>query len=164
MSIWNLPLCVDMPEVRTPTPAPLASLGLARAGRSLRYGLTVLDAARSAVDDLAGCEEVRRCAACGCDSTVSISGAAGWHVLRRCQSKSVAFCPECYRDFEPVRMTVAGRYAEACENYRAAKSHAGAHPRCLDARTALAIARMVLGLERREWLDGEQEGGSRKAS
>jgi hypothetical protein len=86
MSIWNLPLAVDLPEVRTPTPAPLATIGQPRARRSQRYGLTLTEP---------GCELVLRCSTCGESSTSSLSGAAGWHVLRRDSSCAVAFCVEC---------------------------------------------------------------------
>lgn len=162
MSIWNLPLAVDMPEVRTPTPAALAALGVLRARPSSRYSLTVSDAANDLSHE-PGCEEVRSCAVCGGASSDSILGAAGWRVLRRCGAKSVSFCPDCYREAAPVRVAAAGHYADARSLYQAAQALATAQPYCPDARAALAVAGVVLGLARHEWLDAEQEGGTRKA-
>ncbi len=104
-----------------------------------------------------------RCAACGASTSDSVLGASGWHTLRRNASKAVSFCPECYREFAPVRIVVASRYADACETLRAAKALAAEQPHSVDARAALALAGVVFGLARREWLD-EQEGGERKAS
>lgn len=163
MSLWNLPLPVDMPEVRTPTPAPLGSLGQRR--RAARYGLTVTDASRATGADLArdpGCELVRRCAGCGACSSDSLTGSKGWRVLSRCSAHSVAFCPECDAEIQPLRVAVDARYAEACALYQDAAALAKSHANDVDAIAARNLARFVMILAGDEYRAFERS--PRKAS
>ena len=89
MSIWNLPLAIDLPEIRTPAPGPV---------RSGRYGLTVTAVpgfVRRASNDLSGCELVLHCSCCGASSSDDLRGASGWRVCMRGDGVRAEFCPSC---------------------------------------------------------------------
>lgn len=169
MSIWNLPLPlpVHMPEVRTPTPMPAVQ----RPRPFGRYGVALLAPSRADLADACaelasdpGAEQVRRCAVCGACSTESLTGARGWRVLQRSSEHESAFCPECFRAVEPLRVTLATRYAAACELARDAAAALAVAPNCPDAQAAAGLARFVRESARTEWLAYEPEGSQRRAS
>ncbi len=90
MSIWNLPLAIDLPEIRTPAPGAVRPVG--------RYGVSVTAVpgfVRRASTELSGCELVLHCSCCKASSSDDLRGAAGWRVLMRGDGVRAEFCPSC---------------------------------------------------------------------
>lgn len=84
--------CWDLP----PPPSPSSREAL-RASDSGRYSLTPVDV------DAAGFEEVCTCTSCDQPSSASLSGTAGWLVLRRRNGVTLAICRTCIAETEPPR-------------------------------------------------------------
>jgi hypothetical protein len=67
-------------------------------------------------------------------------------VLGRCAVHSVAFCPECSAELEPLRVTLEARHVAACDLYREAATLAREHSNDVDAVAARNVARFVMNL------------------